>query len=92
MTMTEVMARDMEPATRNAVQSLVHRPLADNDCVSVIVRSEAPRSAAERAAAWERLASSMQELRSSVRATPEELDAAINEAMRAVRPGYESVR
>ena len=93
MTLADVKASELTPAVRDWVQALLHRPLAANDCVSVVVHSTAPSIAAERTAAWERLRGRLASFRRGGDLLPDaELDAAVDEAMRAVRPGYESLR
>ena len=93
MTTTDIKASDLTPAVRDWVQSRLQRPLAENDRLSLTLLPTSPRSPAERAAAWGRFRARVASFRAGGDAVADrELDAAVDEAMASVRPGYEPVR
>ncbi len=80
-------ARDLPPPVKAAIESLLGRPLRDDEQVSVraFPRHEAPRGEA-RAEAARRLEEHLDKMAAKVKAVPEEeMEAAINEATDHVR-------
>ena len=87
-------ARNLSPAVRQALESLLGRALNDEESISVRTYEphEAPGAEARRAAVrgLERYFAEMDARRESV--SEKELDEALDEALRSVRPGYTPVR
>ena len=93
MTTTDIEASDLTPAVRDWVQSRLQRPLAENDRVSLTLLPTSPRNAADRDAAWARFHARLASFRRGGDTVADgEIDAAVDEAMASVRPGYEPVR
>ena len=87
-------ARWLSPDVRNALETLLGRTLSDEEAVSVrpYQPHEAPAIEQERSAV-RGLEQYFAKIDQRLRDIPEdELDETIDEAIRSVRPGYQSVR
>lgn len=87
-------AENLTPAVRSALESLLGRPLAAAEEISVMaLRShQAPRGAARNQLAQE-LKRQMDKMSQRARdASDEELDAILDEGMSSVRPSYRPVK
>lgn len=85
---------ELTPDVRAAVESLLGRPLEDDEAVtlSALKPHPAPTGDAKKKAAAQ-LREQLDLMSERVEAVPaEELEDALDEAMRHVRPGYRSIR
>ena len=87
-------ARTLSPAVRGAIETLLGRSLGDDEAVSV--RAYQPHEAPtdrERPVLVEGLRRYFAKIDEKLKDVPDQdLDEAIDEAIRSVRPGYRSVR
>jgi hypothetical protein len=84
-------AHDLSVPVKAAIESLLGRPLQDDEQVSIRVysRHEAPSGEA-RAAAARRLEEHLERMAAKVRdVSEEEMEAAVDEAMHQVRPRHQ---
>jgi len=89
MNIAVVKSRDMSPAVREWVQKLMHKPLEEEDEVSLIVRSPGAPTAEEREEARTRLMERIVKIDAASRSTAEaEIDAAVEESQAAVRAAF----
>lgn len=86
-------AKDLDRSVRIWVCSLFGRELADDEQVSVALPNAGEQVAADRAQARRQLLESMDRLGERFQGVPDDqLDAALDEAMKAARPSYEPQR
>jgi hypothetical protein len=85
--------KDLSPEQKSAIESLLGRPISDEESISVKTFAPSSRlSGGERAAAIEKLNRYFSRVDANrQQVTAEEEDAIINEALRSVRPGYRPV-
>lgn len=84
-------AKDLDQSVRIWVASLFGRELGDDEQVAVgLPDAEIAQVAGDRAQARRQLLESMEQLSSQFKGVPDEqLDVALDRAMKAVRPSYE---
>jgi hypothetical protein len=83
-------ASELRPQTRAALEAELGRRLQDNEQVSIMVfvPHKAPTGKARREA-WRRLEEHLNRIDEKTKGVPEaEMEAALDEALRGVRPGY----
>lgn len=89
MDIAAIKARDLTPAVKEWMQSLLGKSIDESDEVSLIVRSTTRQTSAEREAARVRLFDRIAAVHRSTEKVPAtELDAAVDEAMSSIRPSY----
>lgn len=87
-------AKDLDPSARAWVVSLFGRELRDDEEITVAIPDTAEqRVLGDRAQARRRLLASMEQLADKFKDVPDdEMEAILDEAMKAVRPSYEPLR
>jgi hypothetical protein len=86
-----LQAESLSPTQKSVIEELLGRQILDQDAISV--HTVSLPSAAERQAATEKLRDFLQDTgRPSPNCSEEELEDALTEAMRSVRPSYRPVR
>ena len=87
-------ARDLTADQKRSIESLLGRPLSDNESVSIRALGAPPHVSAERRrailASMEAHFAAIDSRRQNV--TPAEADDIINEALRSTRPDYRAAR
>lgn len=93
MDIAAIKARDLSPAVREWLQGLLRKPLNESDEVSLIVRPSVQPTPEERGRARLKFVETLSTFQREGSGVSEaEIDAAVDEAMTSVRPGYAPIR